>query len=84
MSTRTIAMALAAFALSTAAHAQWVTERTPNIPRVRSSGLGLAFCKLAVDSHGGRIWVFSREGEGSSFHIYLPLRPPAGSEAPAR
>ena len=58
--------------------------RTPNIPRVRSSGLGLAFCKLAVDSHGGRIWVFSREGEGSSFHIYLPLRPPAGSEAPAR
>jgi two-component system sensor histidine kinase/response regulator len=52
--------------------------KTPNVPRVRSSGLGLAFCKLVVDSHGGRIWVFSREGEGSAFHIYLPLNPPAG------
>ena len=49
--------------------------KTPNVPRVRSSGLGLAFCKLVVDSHGGRIWVFSREGEGSAFHIFLPLKP---------
>ena len=55
--------------------------KTPNMPRVRSSGLGLAFCKLVVDSHGGRIWVFSREEEGSAFHIYLPLRPPAPAPA---
>ena len=56
--------------------------RTPNVPRVRSSGLGLAFCKLVVDAHGGRIWVQSREGEGSAFHFRLPLAParrtPAG------
>ena len=58
--------------------------KTPNIPRVRSSGLGLAFCKLAVDSHGGRIWVFSREGEGSAFHIYLPLKPPPPPEPGSR
>jgi signal transduction histidine kinase len=58
--------------------------KTPNIPRVRSSGLGLAFCKLAVDSHGGRIWVFSREGEGSAFHIYLPLKPPPPAEPGSR
>jgi signal transduction histidine kinase len=44
-------------------------------PRVRSSGLGLAFCKLAIDAHGGRIWVQSEEGKGSHFHIVLPLRP---------
>jgi signal transduction histidine kinase len=50
--------------------------KNPTIPRVRSSGLGLAFCKLVVDAHGGRIWVQSRPGEGSAFHILLPLRPP--------
>lgn len=54
--------------------------KTPNVPRTRSSGLGLAFCKLAVDAHGGRIWVQSAgEGQGSAFHIALPVRPPAGS-----
>ncbi len=42
-------------------------------PRVRSSGLGLTFCKLVVDLHGGMIWVRSREGEGSSFHVQLPI-----------
>jgi signal transduction histidine kinase len=49
--------------------------KNPEIPRVRSSGLGLAFCKLAVEAHGGRIWVQSSEGRGSHFHIALPLEP---------
>jgi two-component system, OmpR family, phosphate regulon sensor histidine kinase PhoR len=52
--------------------------KNPSIPRTRSSGLGLAFCKLVVDAHGGRIWVRSAgEGQGSAFHIYLPLHPPS-------
>jgi two-component system, sensor histidine kinase and response regulator len=52
--------------------------KNPNIPRTRSSGLGLAFCKLVIDAHGGRIWVRSAgEGQGSAFHMFLPLHPPA-------
>jgi two-component system sensor histidine kinase/response regulator len=49
--------------------------RAANAPRVRSSGLGLTFCRLAVESHGGRIWVKSAEGEGSTFYVQVPLTP---------
>ncbi|MFI5312257.1 MAG: ATP-binding protein [Gemmatimonadales bacterium] len=49
--------------------------RSPMAPRVRSSGLGLTFCRLAVEAHGGRIWVKSTEGEGSTFYVQLPLAP---------
>ncbi len=49
--------------------------RAANAPRVRSSGLGLTFCRLAVESHGGRIWVKSAEGLGSTFYIQLRLTP---------
>jgi len=52
------------------------------VPRVRSSGLGLAFCKLVTDAHGGRIWVQSTEGRGSAFHLALPSRPPGHPVAP--
>ena len=49
--------------------------KAPTLPRVRSSGLGLAFCKLVADAHGGRIWVQSTEGRGSAFHLTLPAHP---------
>jgi signal transduction histidine kinase len=57
--------------------------RTPETPRVRSSGLGLAFCKLAVEAHGGRIWVASSEGRGSEFYVALPPRPPSSTSSSA-
>jgi signal transduction histidine kinase len=35
-------------------------------------GLGLAYCRLAVNSHGGQIWVESQPGNGAVFRFTLP------------
>ncbi len=40
---------------------------------IKGSGLGLAIVKSIVERHGGRSWVESRLGQGSSFYMALPL-----------
>jgi signal transduction histidine kinase len=36
-------------------------------------GMGLCICRSIIDSHQGRIWASSVEGQGSSFQFALPL-----------
>ncbi len=42
-----------------------------------STGLGLPFCKLAIEAHGGRIGIDSLPGRGTTFWLLIPIHPQA-------
>lgn len=54
----------------------------PRRERRGSSGLGLAFCKLAIEAHGGRIGVESEPGRGSRFWFEVSLAGAGRAPAP--
>jgi signal transduction histidine kinase len=51
-------------------------QQTSVTGRRVGTGLGLPFCKLAIEAHGGEIWVESEVGKGSSFIMRLPVAKP--------
>ncbi len=48
--------------------------RNGNMKKTSGSGLGLSICKLIAETHQGKIDVQSKEGEGSTFFVKLPLK----------
>lgn len=49
-------------------------------PNVKQTGLGLAFCRMVAEAHGGTIAVLPSEGSGSDFRICIPDLSPAATD----
>ena len=65
-----------------------IFERFYKVDRARvrgrgGTGLGLSIARHVVESHGGRIWVESTEGEGSTFSFTVPMAPAPSGPAKA-
>ncbi|BAE51448.1 PAS domain S-box protein [Paramagnetospirillum magneticum] len=58
-----------------------IFQRLVRLDQYPGSGIGLASCRKIAEHHGGRIWVESQPGEGSTFQVALPVSGPDESHA---
>jgi signal transduction histidine kinase len=40
---------------------------------IKGAGLGLSLVRNVIEQHGGRVWVESEEGKGSTFGFWIPI-----------
>ena len=62
---------------------KFVQVASPHHGRLAGTGIGLTVAKSFIDLHGGKVWVDSEVGRGSTFHVQLPKAQPGDFVTPA-